>query len=988
MSVVEVSRDYGGRLLTLQTGKLAKQADAAVLATYGETMVLVTVVSAKKLGATQDFFPLTVDYQEKYYAAGRIPGGFFKREAKPSDKATLSARLIDRPLRPLFPEDYFFETTVTAIVLSVDGENDPDFVASIAASAAVHLSDIPFNGPVSSCRVGCVDGQFVLNFKPEAQEKSTIDLLVSAVPTGVVMVEGSSKEVSEKQMVDALDFAMHEMKPIFEMQDELKAKVGKTKRDYEKPLRDEKLKADMRKFSWPHFEKAFAIREKLARYTALDAVHSALSEKFSVESPESDEEVAKDKLVDTYYDELKASYAREHTVNTKTRIDGRPFNEIRTITCEAGILPRVHGSGLFTRGETQVLSTVTLGTADDEQTIDSISGQYEKAFLLHYNFPPFSVGESRSSRPPGRREIGHGFLAERALQYIIPDREKFPYTVRIVSEVLESNGSSSMATVCSGSLALMDAGVPVPKPVAGVAMGLIKEGDKIAVLSDILGDEDHLGDMDFKVCGTQEGVTAFQMDLKIGGVSRDIMEKALEQAKEARLHILGKMNELLASPRSNLAKYAPRIFTIKVRPEKVREVIGSGGKVIRGIIDRTGVKIDIEDDGTINIASADEESAQKAIEIINGIVEEAEPGRIYEGKVTRIADFGAFVEIIPGTDGLCHISELDTKRVNRVEDIVRVGDMMRVKCLEVDPSGKIRLSRRALLTEEGDRPDRRGGSRGGETAAMPQAAAPTEDMQDEAEFEGTSTEAEEGGQELMETLPQLSTGFAPQPDFSSHEDNVGNRADAGGRSEYRGDRSRNSRPGPREDRPRRGGYDRGGDRGGRGPRSHTSGRGEGGGGYDRGGNDRGGSGGGYDRGGNYDRGGSGGGGGGYDRGGNYDRGGGDRGGRGSRGGHGGGDRGGRGARFDRGGGGGGGGGYDRGGRGGGGHGGGGGGGQGGGGRGPRSDRGGGGGYDRGGDRDRFERAEPRGYQEPRNTGGYALPFDDDERGSRKNRGDE
>ncbi|MBI1859914.1 MAG: polyribonucleotide nucleotidyltransferase [Deltaproteobacteria bacterium] len=698
MSVVEVSTNYGGRTLTLQTGKLAKQTDASVLARYGDTMVLVTVVSSKKL-ATQDFFPLTVDYQEKYYAAGRIPGGFFKREAKPSDKATLSARIIDRPIRPLFPEDYMFETNVVATVLSTDGVNEPDLVASIAASAALHISDIPWNGPVACGRVGCINGDLVMNFAPADAETTTLDLLVSSVRTGVVMVEGSAKEVSEKLLNDAIYYAHEQMQAILDLQDELKSKVGRTKREYEKPKRDETLKKQMHKDLWPDFGKAFAVREKLARYQALDDVHKKADKKFKVAEAKTEEDTTRNKLVGIYYEELKATYARELTINSKARIDGRAYDVIRPITCETGLLPRVHGSGLFTRGETQVLAAVTLGTADDEQRIDSISGQYQKTFMLHYNFPPFSVGEARPLRGPGRREIGHGFLAERALSFVMPSKEIFPYTIRLVSEVLESNGSSSMATVCSGSMALMDAGVPIPKPVAGVAMGLIKEGEKIAILSDILGDEDHLGDMDFKVCGTNDGVTAFQMDLKIGGVSRMIMEQALEQAKAGRLHILGEMNRSIDKPRESVSLYAPRIHTIKIKPEKVREVIGSGGKVIRGIIEQTGVKIDIEDDGSIHIASVDEVSAAKAIDIIKKIVEEAEPGRIYEGPVTRIADFGAFIEIIPGTEGLCHISELDLHRVRRVEDVVKIGEIVRVKCLEVEPSGKMRLSRKALLNQ-------------------------------------------------------------------------------------------------------------------------------------------------------------------------------------------------------------------------------------------------------------------------------------------------
>lgn len=706
MSAVEVSCNYSGRALTLQSGKIAKQTDASVWCRYGDTVVLVTVVSSKKLVAGQSFFPLTVDFQEKYYSAGRIPGGFFKREARPSDRATLSARIIDRPIRPLFPEDYMYETNVVATVLSNDGVNEPDLLASIGASAALHISDIPWNGPIACGRVGYLNGQFVMNFSPQDQATSSMDLLVSGVHSGVLMVEGSAKEVPEKLLNEAIYFAHEQMQPILDLQEEFKNKIGRSKREYETPTKDKELCSKMRGALWGGFEKAFSVREKLNRYRALDEIHELAVKKFSVAEPKNEADAGRNKLVEIYFEELKAAYARELTINTRRRIDGRPYNEIRPIQGETGLLPRVHGSALFTRGETQVLGAVTLGTADDEQKVDSITGIYQKTFMLHYNFPPFSVGEARPLRGPGRREIGHGFLAERALSFVIPPKEAFPYTIRIVSEVLESNGSSSMATVCSGSMALMDAGVPVPKPVAGVAMGLIKEGEKVAILSDILGDEDHLGDMDFKVCGTNEGITAFQMDLKIGGISPVIMEQALEQAKEGRLHILGEMNKVISKPRDTVSAYAPRIFTIKVKPGKVREVIGSGGKVIRGIIEQTGVKIDIEDDGSVRIASVDEASAKKAISIIERIVEEPEAGKIYEGKVTRIAEFGAFVEIIPGTEGLCHISELDLTRVRRVEDVVQVGDVVRVKCLEVEPSGKMRLSRRALLKSEPPPPPR------------------------------------------------------------------------------------------------------------------------------------------------------------------------------------------------------------------------------------------------------------------------------------------
>ena len=860
MSVVEVSTDLGGRTLTLQTGKLAKQADASVLVRYGDTMVLVAVVAAKTLKEGQDFFPLTVDFQEKYYSAGKIPGGFFKREAKPSDKATLSARLIDRPCRPLFPEDFMCETNVTVTVLSYDSVNDADIAASIGASAALHISDIPWSGPVATCRVGLINDELVINPPPADLEQSSIELLVSGVRTGVVMVEGSAKEVSEKQMMDALDFAHAKMKAVFDLIDELREKTGNaTKREYDKPLRDDDLKKDIKKYCAGPFEKAFSVREKLARYEALSELKKTVSEKFGKTEPKTKEEAARNGLVKNYFEELKGTFARELTLSTKKRIDGRNYSDIRDITCEVGLLPRVHGSGLFTRGETQVLAAITLGTSDDEQKIDSISGNYQKTFMLHYNFPPFSVGEARPLRPPGRREIGHGFLAERALSYVIPPREQFPYTIRLVSEVLESNGSSSMATVCSGSMAMMDAGIPIPKPVAGVAMGLIKEDKRFAVLSDILGDEDHLGDMDFKVCGTADGVTAFQMDLKIGGVSREIMEQALEQAREGRLHILGKMNETISQAKAEFSPYAPRIFTIKVKPEKVREVIGSGGKVIRSIIERTGVKIDIEDDGSINIASSDNEAAQRAIEIINQIVEEPEIGRVYEGRVSRIAEFGAFIEIIPGTDGLCHISELAHYRVRRVEDILKEGDVLRVKCLDVDSQGKIRLSRKALLNQDGDPLEASGSDGDGKTAESTEGS-PTDSP---TEAKDSSSEGESSTEGRPEAEASARPDRADRPDRPSPD-----------RGPDRGAPERSF------DRPDRGGGDRGGDRD-RGPRG-----GGGGGGFDR---DRGPRGGG-DR----DRGGRGGGGSGGGR--SFsDR---DRGPRGG-GGGGGGDRGPRGGGFDR-----------------------------------------------------------------------------------------
>ncbi len=825
MDVVELSVNFGGRTLTLETGKLAKQADGSVICRCGDTVVLVAVVSAKTAKENQDFFPLTVDFQEKFYAAGRFPGGFFKREGMPPISSALTARLIDRPCRPLFPEDYLADTNVTVTVLSHDGINDPGILGSIGASAALHISDIPFGGPVGTLRVAMVNGDYICNPTPEQLTESRLDLLVSGVKDGVVMVEGLAKEVTEKEMVDALEFARSEMQEVIRLQDELREKTGnRKKRDYAKPLRDDALKAKMRNELWPLLEKAFSVREKLDRYKALDEVKKSAREKFSVAEPQTSEDVSRNKLVDTYISDLKASFARELTVNTKKRIDGRDFTTIRPISCETGLLPRVHGSGLFTRGETQVLATVTLGTKDDEQMVDALTGKYYKAFLLHYNFPPFSVGEARPLRPPGRREHGHGMLAERALSYIIPTKEQFPYIIRIVSEVLESNGSSSMATVCSGSMALMDAGVPIPKPVAGVAMGLIKEGDKVAVLSDILGDEDHLGDMDFKVCGTAEGITAFQMDLKIAGVSREIMEQALAQAREGRLHILGEMNKAISAPRAELSQYAPRIFTMKVKPENVRVVIGSGGKTIRSIVERTGVKIDIEDDGTINIASVDGESAQKAMSIINQLVEEAEPGKTYEGRVSRIADFGAFIEIIPGTDGLCHVSELAHYRVSRVEDILKEGDIVKVKCLEVDSYGKIRLSRKALLPKDASEGPPEGEGRSDRPGRDRQGRE--ESRSREGGGRGDSRSSERGARDDYRTDNRGS-----RADDRSYNRDDNPPQDRGPRGEYE-DNSRNrpeeprnferdERPGNTEE-PNRGGSGRG-----RGPR-----RG-GGGGYDR-----------------------------------------------------------------------------------------------------------------------------------------------------------
>lgn len=794
MSLVEVSVDYGGRPLILQTGHLAKQADGSVICRYGDTVVLATVCSSKELKPGMGFFPLTVDFQEKYYAAGRLPGGFFKREARPSDFATLWARMTDRPLRPLFPSDYMYETQVIITVLSSDSVNEANFMGQIAASAALHISDIPWGGPVACCRVGCLDGNFVLNFPPDRVVDSSLDLTVSAVRDGVVMVEGGADEVSELDLIEAIAFAHENMLPVLDLQEELRTKVGRPKRRYDKPLSDEALKQKLQDYLKSSFGKAFSIREKLKRYEAIDALKKEVMEKFGVENAQEEADKAKNALIKQYFGDLKADFARQLTVSTRTRIDGREYNAIRPISCEVGILPRVHGTGLFTRGETQVISCVTLGTAEDEQKIDSIYGVYQKTFMLHYNFPPYSVGEVKPLRGPGRREIGHGTLAERALSRVLPEGEAFPYTVRVVSEVLESNGSSSMATVCSSSMALMDAGVPITKPMAGVAMGLIKEGDQIAVLSDILGDEDHLGDMDFKVCGTRDGVTAFQMDLKIGGITKEIMLQALEQAREGRLLIIDKMDEVIAQPRSEVSQFAPRIHTMKIKQDKIREVIGPGGKVIKGIIEQTGVKMDIDDDGTIHIASADQEAVKKAIAIVEQIVEEPEPGKVYEGKVTRVVDFGAFVEIIPNTEGLLHISELDHRRVRSVEEVVREGDTVKVKCLEVDRMGKIRLSRKALIHLEPQ----------AENEEEP-AAEPFEDFS-----ESRPEEEDRGNRRDFEPRERQERGGyrgGGDRDRGGHRGGGGGGRDRGGRG---GDRDRGGRGG--RDRDREGGGYRGNDR--------------------------------------------------------------------------------------------------------------------------------------------------------------------------------
>ncbi len=694
-----LSCDFGGRPITVETGRLARQADASVLVTYGETVVLVTAVSAKKPKPGQSFFPLTVDYLEKYYASGKFPGGFFKRENRPSTDATLIARLIDRPIRPLFPEGYMNDTQVVATVLSVDQENDPEIAASLGASCALTISDIPFAGPTAAVRVGRINGKIIINPTLAEQEKSDMEVMVTATKNAIMMVEGGAQEVPESELLEAILEGHRSIQPVLELQRELAKKVGKAKREFVPALPGEDIKNAVNSAAQKKVEDAFRIKEKQVRYQTLGKILDELVAQMVPASLDKDAAAEKKKTIENVYETLKYNVMREMVLNGQ-RLDGRGLKNVRPIMCEAGVLPRTHGSSLFTRGETQVMAVATLGTKDDEQMVDPLRvPQTTRKFMLHYNFPSFSVGEVGFMRAPGRREVGHGALAERALAAMMPDKSKFPYTVRLVCETFESNGSSSMASVCSGSMALMDGGVPFPKPVAGIAMGLVKEGERFSVLSDILGDEDHLGDMDFKVAGTADGVTAIQMDIKIEGVNEQIMKTALAQAFEGRMHILGEMAKAISQPRAELSKNAPRIVTIKVKPDKVREVIGSGGKVIRGIIESTGVKIDIEDDGTVNIASVDGESAKKAIQMIEAIVAEVEVGKIYTGKVKKIMDFGAFVEVTPGNDGLLHISEIAHERVKNVTDFLKEGDIIDVKVLDVDRQGKMRLSRKVLLDQ-------------------------------------------------------------------------------------------------------------------------------------------------------------------------------------------------------------------------------------------------------------------------------------------------
>ncbi|MEE8423632.1 MAG: polyribonucleotide nucleotidyltransferase [Thermodesulfobacteriota bacterium] len=684
---------WGGRPLIIETGKMAKQANGSVLVRYGETVVLVTATASKKPLEGADFLPLTVNYQEMRYAAGKFPGGFFKREARPTEKDVLTSRLIDRPLRPLFPKGYSNETQIIATVLSADKENDPDIAALVGASVALEISDIPFNGPIAGVRVGRVDGEFICNPTPQQLSDSDIDLIVAANKDSIVMVEGGAKVVPEDIILDALIFAHDSMKDVFKLQEDMKEEVGKEKRPFTPPEEDQDLTSKVLELSEDKIKSYIQIPAKLERYAKLDELSEEVLEAVTPLFEEREKEIKET------FGKIKKNILREYVLTERKRIDGRGLKDIRPISSEVGILPRTHGSSLFTRGETQTLVVTTLGTSEDEQKVDTLLEEHYKKFMLHYNFPPFCVGEVRFLRGPGRREIGHGALAERALLSVLPDSDEFPYTVRLVSEVLESNGSSSMASVCGGSMALMDAGVPIKSPVAGIAMGLIKEGDQVAILTDILGDEDHLGDMDFKVTGTNDGITALQMDIKADGLTKEILRDALYQAREARLDILQKMTEAISVPRTELSSYAPRILTITVKQEKIKDVIGPGGKNIKFITSETGVKIDIEDSGKINIASADEEAINKAIAIIRKLTQEAEIGKIYSGTVRKIVDFGAFVEIFPGTDGLVHISQLSDERVRSVSDVLNEGDEVQVKVLDIDKQGRIRLSRKAVLNK-------------------------------------------------------------------------------------------------------------------------------------------------------------------------------------------------------------------------------------------------------------------------------------------------
>ena len=675
--------------IQIETNRWARQANGSVVVRCGDDVVLVTVVCAHE-PSSQDFFPLTVEYQERFYSSGRIPGGFFKREGRPSQDSILSARVIDRFVRPCFPEGFRYETQIVATVLSYSGNFPVEILAGIGASTSLHMSDIPFEGPVTCLQVARVDGEWVANPSFEVSKKADLNLTLAGNREGILMVEGDSSFVQEKDVLEALKWGHEKMKPLLDLQDKLREKEGLQKREWSSPEEDLKLKQELESKFKEKVLKALTVSQKVQRNEAIRNLKKEIVSDFNLQDEEKEKELM------GLFENLKYEVSRKLILEKNIRIDGRKLNEVRSINCETGVLPRTHGSGVFTRGETQVLGTVTLGTIDDEQMLDQLSGMSKKRFLLHYNFPPFSVGETGRLGGQSRREIGHGFLAEKALKRMVPNEDKFPYTIRIVSEVLESNGSSSMGTVCAGSLALMDAGVPISSAISGIAMGLIQEGSQTAILSDILGDEDHLGDMDFKVAGTKDGITAVQMDIKIKGLSFDIIEKALGQAKEGRIHILDCMNQIISNSQTDLSSYAPRIEKFKIPTEKIRDVIGSGGKMIQSITQETGVKMNVEDDGTIQISSSDLNAVKKAREIVEKICEDVEIGKSYNGKVKKIVDFGAFVEILPNTVGLLHISEIALERVNNVSSYLKEGQELQVKVLGMD-KGKIRLSRKAFL---------------------------------------------------------------------------------------------------------------------------------------------------------------------------------------------------------------------------------------------------------------------------------------------------
>jgi polyribonucleotide nucleotidyltransferase len=698
-NIHRVQLDWGGRQLTLETGRLARQADGAVFASYGDTTVIATVVAAKQPKEGIDFLPLTCNYQEKYYAAGRIPGGYFKREARPTEKETLVSRLIDRPVRPLFADGWRCDTQVIVTVLSHDLENDPDILAMVAASAALTLSGAPFMGPVGAARVGFINNEYVLNPQIDEMSESQLDLVVAGTQDAVLMVESEAKELSEEIMLGAVMFGHRHFQPVIEAIIKLAEKAAKEPRELVVPD-GAALEKEMRGLVEKDLRAAYAIAEKAERHKAIDGAKERVMNHFC--PPEVEQPKYPKLQVAGAFKDLEAKIVRWNILDKGTRIDGRDVKTVRPINCEVGVLPRTHGSALFTRGETQALVVATLGTGEDEQYIDALQGTYKETFLLHYNFPPFSVGETGRLGAPGRREIGHGKLAWRAIRPVLPAHTEFPYTIRVVSEITESNGSSSMATVCGTSLSLMDAGVPLKRPTAGIAMGLIKEEDRFAVLSDILGDEDHLGDMDFKVAGTERGVTSLQMDIKISGITEEIMRIALGQAKDGRMHILGEMSKAITSARAELGEHAPRIEVFSIPVDKIREVIGSGGKVIREIVEKTGAKIDISDDGTVKVASAKAESIKAAINWIKSIASDPEVGHIYEGTVVKVMDFGAFVNFFGAKDGLVHISQLAQRRVQKTTDVVKEGDKVKVKLLGFDDRGKVRLSMKVVDQQTGE----------------------------------------------------------------------------------------------------------------------------------------------------------------------------------------------------------------------------------------------------------------------------------------------